>query len=187
MRLACQQIFSHLNLNQDLINNHILVNIENASPKTSFGYSILVKQYALTKDAFDFWTVIKKNTQQLGGIFDALPTEVSGNIHCLSNPREAVIGFVSAGTITTKRIFIDYVEDLLPWNREPPIADCETFAVPPQKEKIDYYFQKYGMLYTPLDSLFTPFGIFTGISGAEIRCADCREKGGSNKKPSYWP
>lgn len=111
-------------LNEDVINNHLLVHIDNGSEKTSIRYSIFVKQFALTKEAFDFWTLLKKNTQKVGGIFDALPSELTGNIHCVTNPQEIVIGFISAGTITKKRIFIGFDEDLAPWQKAPLPNNC---------------------------------------------------------------
>lgn len=145
-----------------------------------------MKQYALTKEAFDFWTILKKNTQQVGGIFDALPSELTGNIHCVTNPQEIVIGFVSAGTVTKKRIFIGY-EDIAPWQKASLPNNCSRIPMSYNKDIIDYYFGRYAALYTPLDALNLYDGTYANIERAEIHCADCREKGGTNKKPSYWP
>ncbi|HEX8377054.1 MAG TPA: DUF4249 family protein [Pedobacter sp.] len=65
-----------------------------------------VKQYGITKEGFNFLAKMKENTEQVGGIFDPQPTELKGNIFCMTNPCEKVIGFMHAGRISEKRIFI---------------------------------------------------------------------------------
>jgi hypothetical protein len=82
----------------------------NTSDKLIDRYSILVKQYALTRDWYEWNQKIKKNTEQLGSIFDAQPSETGGNIHCVTDPLETVVGFVGCTTETEKRIFIDRTE-----------------------------------------------------------------------------
>ena len=49
-------------------------------------YSLSVKQYALTANAYTFWNLLKTNTEQLGTIFDAQPSSSVSNIHAVSNP-----------------------------------------------------------------------------------------------------
>jgi hypothetical protein len=42
----------------------------------------------------------------MGSIFDAQPAQLSGNIKCISDPSEIVIGFITAHTVGLKRVFI---------------------------------------------------------------------------------
>jgi hypothetical protein len=93
-------------LQQDIIDQNTIIFIPSTSEKIESEYSILVRQYALTADAYNFWVSLKKNTEQLGSIFDAQPTQLQGNIHCITNPSEPVIGYVSVCTVPSKRIFI---------------------------------------------------------------------------------
>ncbi|HEY0668020.1 MAG TPA: DUF4249 domain-containing protein, partial [Sphingobacteriaceae bacterium] len=72
--------------------NHIL----NGSIKLASKYSILVKQYALEKKAYEYWMAIKKNTEQLGSISDPQPSYLYGNIYSITDPRERVIGYFGA-------------------------------------------------------------------------------------------
>ncbi len=76
-------------LKQDVISQSTIASIPLDSYKFSFRYSILVKQYALTADAYNYWRILKTNTEQLGTIFDAQPSELPGNIHCITNPFRA--------------------------------------------------------------------------------------------------
>jgi hypothetical protein len=110
-------------LSQSVVNKTPITQIASTSEKIYHRYSIVVKQYAITADAFNFWNQVKKNTEQIGTIFDALPSEIPGNVHCTSNPAEPVIGYVSAGTVAQKRIFID--RNQLPlWPIIPSTAPC---------------------------------------------------------------
>jgi hypothetical protein len=80
--------------------------IPSTSEKIESEYSILLHQYALTAEGYNFWINLKKNTEQLGSIFDAQPTQLTGNIHCITNLSEPVIGYLSVSTVQSKRIFI---------------------------------------------------------------------------------
>ena len=90
------------NLSQNIISQFPLTNILDGSGKISYRYSIRAKQYALSRPAFEYWQLLKKNGKDLGSIFGTQPAEISGNIQCINNPAEPVIGFVSASTVTEK-------------------------------------------------------------------------------------
>jgi hypothetical protein len=77
-----------------------------ASQQLGVLYSINVKQYALSEQAYRFLQQLKRNTEQLGTIFDAQPSDNNGNIRCITNAQEPVIGFVEVSEEKTKRIFI---------------------------------------------------------------------------------
>ncbi|MEO8860804.1 MAG: DUF4249 domain-containing protein [Ginsengibacter sp.] len=155
-----------------------LVFIEPASIKLSVLYSIHIRQYALSRNAYLFYQTIKKNTEQLGSIFDAQPTELTGNIHCVTNPEELVIGFVDISEEKDKRIFIR--NDELPgWNYG---TRCAEYIV-----ETDSIRQYGGGLYPTI-----PFirGVGNSIvkfyATPEINCMDCTLTG-SNVRPSFWP
>ena len=97
---------STADLKQAQIYRQPITNILATSEKLEDRYTILLHQYALTPDAFNFWTNLKKNTEQLGSIFDAEPSQATGNIHCISNPAEPVVGYISITDTQNKRIFI---------------------------------------------------------------------------------
>jgi|SRR6185312_12779352 len=97
---------STADLTSDIVSQNPITFVAASSEKLEAKYSILVKQYAITKDAFNFWTNLKKNTEQLGSIFDAQPSQINGNIHCISNPAIPVIGYISVTNAQSKRIFV---------------------------------------------------------------------------------
>jgi hypothetical protein len=171
-------------LTQDVLYQNVITTVPSGSEKLSMGYSILVKQYALTEDAFNFWQNLKKNTESLGRIFDAQPSTVNGNIHNINDNKEAVFGYISAGTVVQKRITV--LNDVLPssWGQDTPYPNCSQDTIHPG----DYAGTFYGK--SPTQLITTPAvntaGIMVGYLGAGPVCADCTVRG-SVKKPTYWP
>jgi len=178
---------SSAKLAKDVIYEAPITSIPSTSLKVSLKYSIYVKQSTLTKQGFNFWEGMKKNTEQLGSIFDPQPSEISGNIHNVNNSSEPVIGFISAGTTTSKRIFIS--NEVLPrnWVTKYPF-DC---AVP---ESLYYSHPRTGVndvneylvpgLGIPLWQIYFQ-GFVIGYSSAGTQCADCRILG-TKKMPPFW-
>jgi hypothetical protein len=149
------------------------------SQKFTIEYSVLVNQYAITETAYTFWQNLQLNTEGLGGLFSPEPSsQVPGNIHCITNPKEPVIGY-----ITAKRIFINHF-DLFHGSPTTPDIGCYVWIAEP--DSINYYFQ-YQKLFTPVDSAFDALGNFIGITAAPTYCTDCEANGGINIKPLYWP
>lgn len=166
-------------LSSDVLYETPLVNIPYGSEKISIVYSIQVKQYAITKEAFEFWQNLKKNTEQLGTIFDPQPFADFGNIHCITNPAEPVIGFISANSIQKQRIYIRN-SDLPSWNYQ--LELCATDTIPPANQSL----LEDGS-HIPLTYVSISGSPVTGILIAPAECADCRLHGGSTVKPPYMP
>lgn len=164
-------------LAQDEIYEYPLVTIAKNTQPLGVLYSIQVTQYALTAGAYNFITQMQQNTESLGSLFDALPAEVAGNIHCLTNPAEPVIGYISAGTVTKMRIFIK--EDQLPNWYYYITCGGPDYEVPNIPDSLTYYFLYSG--YTPISATLT------GWESNSSYCVDCTTDGGSNVKPSFWP
>src|SRR5690606_3079137 len=92
---------------RDVIIDNKLILIPNRSEKLGLKYSINVRQYVLTRPAYEYWENIKKNNENIGGIFDSQPSYMQGNIYNVADKDEPVIGFVSVTGLQEKRIFID--------------------------------------------------------------------------------
>lgn len=164
-------------LAQDVVYQYPLVHIDNNSQQLGVLYSIQVNQYTLTADGYNFLYQMAQNTESLGTLFDAQPGQVTGNIHCLTNAAEQVIGFISAGTVQQKRIFI--AESQLPyWQYYLPCFN-PNIIVPAIPDSLLFYFGS--RLYTPIEGI--PGGYLANVS----TCIDCTTLGGSNQKPPFWP
>jgi hypothetical protein len=186
---------SSAKLAQDVISDLPITFISRHDDRLRHRYSILVRQYALTKDAYDFWLNLKKNTEQLGSIFDAQPSQINGNIHSLTDANEPVIGYISVGNYATKRIYID--ESTLPPWLDPLGDGCVAkpflyrfFDNEGQGpfNQVDQYINFYkatGELQIPIDAIKPPGSPIIGYTGAPPSCVDCTLTG-SNKKPNFW-
>jgi hypothetical protein len=147
-------------------------------------YSILVKQYALTKDWYEWIRKIKKNTESTGSIFDAQPGETGGNIKCLSDPAENVIGFIGSATETDKRLFIDRSE--IPTGEiYTGYENCSDDSILNNPADLDNYFK--GQFNLPTIPIYPPGAIVPKfIMGSSAGCVDCRIAGGTTIPPPFW-
>jgi len=160
-------------LSSDIISEAPLLLIPNGSEKVGVRYSILVRQQSLTKEAYEYLSMMKKNTESLGSIFDPLPSELKGNIHCVSDPDQGVIGYVTASSFSKKRLFITWIEAGSKFS-----LGCSEFRVKDNPDSIRFYFPGY----LPWDY---DFGTGHYLSST-AECVDCTKRGGSLIMPSYW-
>jgi hypothetical protein len=173
---------SSIALGQDVISKAPINIVPQNSQDITIKYSILVKQYALTRDAYQYFSILKKNTENLGSIFDAQPTQLTGNIHSVKNPDEVVIGFFSASSVTQKRLFITKY-DVTNWNFIDTNLDCDVKSIGHYPLPDPRFF-----VWDYPDTAYYPY-YFCGSSCLMIarrECVDCRVRGGTNNKPSYW-
>jgi hypothetical protein len=167
-------------LQSDVITRAPITFIPNFDEKLAVRYSILLRQYALDKRGYDFYELMKKNTESLGTLFDAQPSEMRGNIRCISDPGELVIGYVSASAIEEKRFFILKDQLHLGW-RYP--QDCPKDDIPNVPDSIKLAYQ---LGFSIIDEIRSRTGDIVGWNVSKVRCVDCTRRGGSLLKPSYW-
>lgn len=172
-------------LSQDVVSNALLTTIPSPSQKISLRYSILVKQHALDKEAYQFWENLKKNTEELGGIFDAQPSELKGNIHNVNDPDEPVIGYISGGKMQTKRIYIDK-EDLPNWVTDYS-SRCQLDST--KLKNADGINEVIQYIYSGQSTAVTAIyiqGILIGYMRTANECADCTLTNGKKQAPAFW-
>jgi hypothetical protein len=187
---------SSAKLTKDVIVNSPITSIGSTSEKLGSEYSILVRQYALTGDAYNFWDNLKKNTEQLGGIFDAQPSQINGNIHSITNPLEPVIGYISVGSTTNQRIFIKN-QQLPAWLPTPAYNNCVldteyyVYYAPGAKNPVNqvnqYINYNKGAInpLIPIDAIAPPQHPPIGYTASSPSCVDCTLRG-TNIQPSFW-
>ncbi|WP_374950751.1 DUF4249 domain-containing protein [Mucilaginibacter sp.] len=175
-----------IKLAQDVISKAPITKIDPTSEKIGIRYSMLLKQYALSKDEYQFYDNLKKNTEQLGSVFDALPSQSIGNIHCVTNPGLPIIGYVGISTMQTKRIYID--KSTLPeeWHVKYPY-DCEEIpslilSSTGINEVSAYITSGFAQ---PTYAITSALGTIIGYGRSSFECADCTLRG-VNKKPAFW-
>ncbi|MGI8583701.1 MAG: DUF4249 domain-containing protein [Chitinophagaceae bacterium] len=166
---------SSVALNSDVISLQPVTLIPQGSEKLSVRYSILVRQHALDQQGYEFYRLMKKNTESIGSIFDAQPSDITGNIHSVSDPNEKVIGYIGASSVQEKRIFISNSE-LPAWFYS---FQCTSIYVVNNIDSLVKYFT--GDKYIPYEKK----GFIEGYYASTSHCLDCRERG-TSLKPSFW-
>ena len=156
-----------------------LLFINQGSRKLSVLYSLKIKQYALSRQAYQFYERVKKNTEQLGSVFDPQPSESQGNIHCVTNPAETVIGYVDISEEKEQRLFISNAE-VPGWNYK---TGCALLIMDNNPDSI----AAYGSGLTPVAPVkIMGIGTIVTFSATTESCVNCTLIG-TNSRPPFWP
>ncbi len=161
-------LFTTAALSQDLVRSHPITYVPANTNRLLLGYSIIVRQQALTREGYDYWTELARNNETNGSIFDPFPSQLSGNIRSVSHPKEKAFGFFSGGVTQSQRIFVrEYL------GRYPQCYEIDTLGL--------------------ADILQTNYVIVENIPMTQVyivaspHCVDCRLQGGTTKRPPFWP
>jgi hypothetical protein len=162
-------------LSEDKVSRYPLNFISNETDRLEDKYSILVNQYSINETEFDYWDKMQKMTEQTGNLYDITPASIHGNIYCVDNPAETVLGYFSVSAKTSRRIFIeDSFSGLVNLYR-----DCPMDTIPggqPIPNLGTYVWIIFdGSMERP------PYRVITDKKG----CYDCTVRG-TNVKPSFW-
>lgn len=158
-----------------------LASIEKGSIKISELFSIKIYQHGVSEAGYDFLQRMKKNTQQVGSIFDAQPSQLNGNIHNTLDPLEEVVGFIDVADGYDKRIYIE-PKDVPGWGY---LRYCDSKEVVNSKDSLS---AGTALGLGPIEPVVRGPGnaILTLTMGTNI-CIDCTLLGGTTIKPSFWP
>ncbi|AKD55996.1 DUF4249 domain-containing protein [Spirosoma radiotolerans] len=101
---TCINITSDVNINGKAISRQF---ISRVPYKSTSAYYIEVQQQAISKGAYEFWKSVRQLTSNTGGLFDAAPATVRGNVHSMSDPTEIVYGYFGATGIAEQYMNVD--------------------------------------------------------------------------------
>ena len=150
-------------------------------------YSILVKQYVQSVEAYTFYKIVK----ELGSVGSLLsqgqPGYVAGNMVSEANPDEKVLGFFEASSMTSKRIYFNYEDFGL--EKPPYFVDCDVLVLdyrdnstldndPNDRESIFTYLSYFG--YQVIQH-----GPWFQYTIAKPECSVCTSFS-SNVRPDFW-
>ena len=166
-------------LSNDVISHQLVATIFQNDERIENRYSILVRQYALTADAYQYRLNLQKNTQLMGTIFDPQPLQLNTNIHNSANADEPVIGYISASNVQEKRIFISHKE-VTDWNYSFPSAKCDIVNI--ARNPVN------DLIFNYPDTSYDPyyFVTFDGLNIMKKFCLECQYQGGVTTRPSFW-
>lgn len=95
-------------------------------------YLSKITQYAITREAYDFYNALQLQQKSTGSIFDTPPYLDKGNINNINNPEKYGLGYFSASGARTTLLEIDRSKvpypatDTRPYPGYPEPTDCRT-------------------------------------------------------------
>jgi hypothetical protein len=167
-------------LTQDVVTNYPLRQLPGTAFQLFRKYSILVQQHALTKEEYDYWELLRKNTESIGTLFDPQPSQLTGNVHGLSAGFETALGYIGAHSLAQKRIFISRAQ-LPPTLR--PLTGYESCLPPDTVRRGDENSFGFNHLL-PIYAVYRA-GSLLGYTASTPDCIDCRLRG-TAVRPSFW-
>lgn len=172
-------------LSANVIDRHRLYSIANTELKISYLYSVELLQEAISEEAYRYYDLLYRNSEDVGSLFSPQPSECRGNIICESDPSITVLGYISASTVSRMRKYINnrethfYVNpDKATYNEEPIVVDRSQWR--------SYYKNGFDIFDMTEDSKHSSSNVeYTWLP---LRCIDCEVWGkGTKTKPDFWP
>ncbi len=150
-------------------------------------YSVLVKQYVQSVEAYTFYKIVK----ELGSVESLLsqgqPGYVVGNVNSEANQNEKVLGFFETSSMTSKRIYFNYEDFGL--SKPPYFIDCEVLLLDyNDNTTLDNDLDERETFYTYVtyyNYQVLSLGQGTVYRIVQPECSVCTSFS-SNIKPAFW-
>lgn len=174
-------IFSTASQSEDRFVDLDFHSVPQDSKKLQMLYYIEVKLEAMTESCYKYWNNLLQNSDYQGSIFAPNPSEMSGNIRCVTDTTECVIGYINFAQRAVSHLYID--------NNQTKFYDSGTpkiYPTPTGVNRKEWYYY-YQMGWIPVNEIIGPDIEHPDTSWVISSCADCRKEGGTKNKPDFWP
>ncbi len=175
-------------LSEEDLRDFIVRSIPTTSSIIAHRYSILLKQYVQSFEAYTFYNTLKKFSESEDVFSENQVGFIQGNITPKNNDKDQVIGFFEVASVSEKRIFFN-VEDLNITNINVYPVECRILApslfgpfnpnIRPLLDALNNGFQFYEGNNSPSNAEPGPYYVVNDS------CADCRFIG-EEEKPDFW-
>ena len=162
---------STVNITSGDIKGFVIQSLGPGEDKLHIRYSILIKQYKLDRETYNYWRKLKDLNEESGGIYSKIPGSTFGNITRISGNRD-VLGYFSASSVKTRRIFINSGDHHIATVN--PYEKCIYLTDP--NPMISYRWIYFGTIANTNIDLWVYDSDY---------CTDCRAYG-TNVKPDFW-
>jgi len=120
------RILGDANFNGSLVTDQAAF-IEDDGLRFSDKYLVRIEQHTLTREAFQFFSLLNGQLSINGDIFDPPPATLRGNIINLTNPDENVIGYFRTSDVSVDSMFITHEMLLEPSPLNEVNDDCREY------------------------------------------------------------
>lgn len=164
-------------LSEDRVSRHPVTLITNETNRLSVRYSINVNQFSLSEREFEYWEKVRNVVQDVGGLYDIIPSSINGNLFCIEDPVEPVLGYFSVSARASKRI---YMNEKLPGTMNPyEYCPADTSRILDPKPPVNL-----SEGHWLLDMNHDNAGYYIVLTH-NYYCVDCTTQG-TTKKPEFW-
>jgi hypothetical protein len=161
-------------LSQNTFIKYPLHFIDGHTSRLGILYSLLITQFTLSEQAFNYWEQLRVLVNEQGGLYEKQPLSVMGNLSNLTHPEKEVRGYFFAASASSVRKFY----------KEIPGIELDFFDYCGEEilgyggwKKFHYYDYPIYYYYNPI----------VGLRLIDAECVDCRLLGGTTIKPDFWP
>ena len=147
-------------------------------------YSIQVNQYSLSQEEFLFWEKLREMTENGGDIFEKQPFPIEGNIRCINNGDEKVLGYFQVSAVKRQQMYItkSQVDELdIPAYEYP----CERIYYHTRVLNERKYYDLLSRGYVLFWVLEDDFGYPINFQFTSTECSDCSLTG-NPERPDFW-
>jgi hypothetical protein len=164
-------------LTQDRIEQYPINFVTSETDRLKIKYSMEINQYSVSEDEFGYWKRLQNISEDVGGLYDLIPSSITGNVFCIEDPGQRVLGYFSVSAKSSKRVFITDNFAGLP----DLYARCAADTVP-LETVVDGLNENVWIIITRGPPAPKPYYlVLTKNKG----CADCTVRG-TNIKPLFW-
>ena len=161
-------------LSENSVSRYPVNFVSNETDRLEDKYSILVNQYSLNEEEYYYWDKMQRLSEHTGTLYDIIPASIQGNIYCVEDQSEKVLGYFSVSARKSSRIFIEETfSGLIQLYKDCAI---DTVALGP----IPYLGTSVWVIIDGSMDI-PPYRVITDKKG----CADCTVRG-TKVKPSFW-
>lgn len=170
-------LYTTESISQNIIKEAVVKSIDKHDKRIMSLYRIDVYLKSLTKEAYKYWETLLRNNEETGDIFSPQPNEMRGNIYCVDDPNEVVLGYITSSAASTKRLYINYIDHKFYKSKD----SCAPFEFEPKEG--DTPSDAWGVYQVEWNDDGT---MIVKTFYIEKRCLSCLYYG-TKDKPEDWP
>ncbi|MBQ9660358.1 MAG: DUF4249 family protein [Bacteroidales bacterium] len=173
------RIFSTADQAEDRFTDLSFHQVARTDQRLQILYRLTVYLEALDEQGYNYWHNIEQNSQNQGSIFSPMPSQMTGNIHCLTDPSAEVLGYVNAAKVAVAELYYD--------NGSEHFYQAQHRTIEVVNAQPESFETLYGIGYVPYDFFAGSQAEPPAYQWLPRQCVDCRMQGGSKDKPEGWP
>ncbi len=177
-------------LTEDKVTRHLVRFIDENNYIISHRYSILLKQYIPSQEAYTYYETLNHFSEEGSLLSQVQPGLINSNIYSENYPTEKVLGFFDVSSVTSERIYFNY-RDFYPDDNLPPFpvnciptehhqftqaGTCGSLITELLRDRVVYH---SGASVLPDNTTIGPFLMVLR------QCGDCTALG-NNLVPEFW-